>query len=170
MVQSSVLIDLDRQTQQIKRRVRDIERALQDCNVRIKLNKGDCEALMARGSLWLRRGEKKAALELFCPCFLSSLLCACIASADSLEQAREDFLAVMKLKPEYSEVYYLLGVVSEKEGSLDIAITYFTQALHLDPAHAKAAYARGACHNMKGNIAQALGKFVLSLQLLNYPT
>ena len=41
---------------------------------------------------------------------------------------------------------------------LDHAIEFFSHALKLCPTHAKAAYSRGACHNMKGNISAALGE------------
>ncbi len=84
----------------------------------------------------------------------------------------------MRLKPSCGEAYYYLGeqrawkmssrpcslvpsmrsgTIHEKRGELDQAIDMYGRSLSLDPTHARAAYSRGACHNMKGNIAQALG-------------
>jgi tetratricopeptide (TPR) repeat protein len=47
--------------------------------------------------------------------------------------------------------------VYEKLGKLDDAITDFTAVLTLDPNHIKASYARGACRNLKGDFASAIG-------------
>lgn len=52
---------------------------------------------------------------------------------------------------------YYRGTVSEKLGKLDEAIADFTAVLTLDPNHIKASYARGACRNLKGDFASAIG-------------
>ena len=46
----------------------------------------------------------------------------------------------------------------EKMGQLDEAIADFTAVLELEPDHVKAAYARGACRNLKGEFAPAIGE------------
>ena len=38
-----------------------------------------------------------------------------------------------------------------------LRLTMHSHALQLDPMHSKAAYSRGTCHNMKGDISAALG-------------
>lgn len=43
-------------------------------------------------------------------------------------------------------------------GQLDEAIADFTAVLELEPDHVKAAYARGACRNLKGEFAPAIGE------------
>ena len=43
------------------------------------------------------------------------------------------------------------------EQGCTLRLTMPSHALQLDPMHTKAAYSRGTCHNMKGDISAALG-------------
>lgn len=56
------------------------------------------------------------------------------------------------------DALYYRGTVYEKLGKLDEAIADFTAVLTLDPNHIKASYARGACRNLKGDFASAIGE------------
>eukprot|EP00662_Eupelagonemidae_sp_cell21_P026100 gene26100-37949_t len=48
-------------------------------------------------------------------------------------------------------------------GDLDAAIRDYTGLLEADPSHANAGYARGACHNLKGNFAAAILDYQMAL-------
>jgi lipoprotein NlpI len=75
-----------------------------------------------------------------------------------LEAAKSDFEEAVRLRPTCVDAFYYLGTIYEKQMQLDHAIDFFSHALMLCPTHAKAAYSRGTCYNMKGNIAAALGQ------------
>ena len=49
------------------------------------------------------------------------------------------------------------GWTLQKEGRIDDAIACFTRVLDMEPDFVKASYARGACFNIKGEYAKAIG-------------
>lgn len=66
---------------------------------------------------------------------------------------------MLQLEPRNVDALYYRGTVYEKLGKLDEAISDFTAVLTLDPNHIKASYARGACRNLKGDFASAIGEY-----------
>ena len=49
------------------------------------------------------------------------------------------------------------GYSAPCERERTLRLTMHSHALQLNPMHSKAAYSRGTCHNMKGDISAALG-------------
>jgi tetratricopeptide (TPR) repeat protein len=64
---------------------------------------------------------------------------------------------VLALEPGNVDALYQRGVASEQLGCIDAAVADFSAVLRLDGSHAKALYARGACHNLQGDFARAVG-------------
>ncbi len=62
------------------------------------------------------------------------------------------------------DALYYRGMVHEKLGHLDEAITDFSGVLKMDPNHIKASYARGACRNLKGEFSQAIEDYTYALE------
>ena len=67
-----------------------------------------------------------------------------------------DYDTVIQLKPHDTDALYYKGATLERMGAVDKAIEAFTRVLKQDPNHIKAAYARGACQNLKGFFAEAI--------------
>jgi hypothetical protein len=77
--------------------------------------------------------------------------------AGALQEALDDYGAVLRLEPRSVDALYHRGALHEKLGGLDDAIRDFSAVLTLDPNHVKAGYARGACRNLKGDFFEAIG-------------
>jgi tetratricopeptide (TPR) repeat protein len=71
---------------------------------------------------------------------------------------------------EDAETYYNRGIVYEKKGQYDKAISDFTKAIEINPGHADAYYTRGVVYYYKKDYEKALDDFYKAQNLgLNVP-
>lgn len=74
-----------------------------------------------------------------------------------------DLQTALALEPEHTDALLQLGAAYEKLGSLQHAYDTLSALIKIDPNNAKALYARGACLNLMGQDAKALGMLILCI-------
>lgn len=74
-----------------------------------------------------------------------------------------DLQNALALEPEHTDALLQLGAAYEKLGSLQHAYDTLSALIRIDPNNAKALYARGACLNLMGQDAKALGMLILCI-------
>jgi tetratricopeptide (TPR) repeat protein len=75
--------------------------------------------------------------------------------ADSLKRASEEYTQSLKDVPDSAEAYNGLGLVAQKQGQLDVALSALKHAVALNPKFADAYNNLGVVYQMKGDIEQA---------------
>lgn len=78
-------------------------------------------------------------------------------AAGSYDRAVADLQGALALEPDHADALLQLGTAYEKLGALQQAYDTLSALIHIDPNNAKALYARGACLNLMGQDARALG-------------
>lgn len=68
----------------------------------------------------------------------------------------------LNINSENPELCTSIGMIYLKEGYVDEAYKYFTQAIKIDPYHSNALLALGSINQDKGELEQALGKYKMS--------
>ncbi len=68
-----------------------------------------------------------------------------------------DLQSALALEPDHADALLQLGTAYEKLGALQHAYDTLSALIQIDPNNAKALYARGACLNLMGQDAKALG-------------
>ena len=71
----------------------------------------------------------------------------------------------MKIKPDYAEAHYNLGVVFGKQGKLALAAAQYERALKIKPDYAKAHYKLGLIFAKQGNLVQAAAQYKRTVQI-----
>ena len=84
-------------------------------------------------------------------------------AAGFYDKAVVDLQNALALEPEHTDALLQLGAAYEKLGSLQHAYDTLSALIRIDPNNAKALYARGACLNLMGQDAKALGMLVLCI-------
>jgi tetratricopeptide (TPR) repeat protein len=82
-----------------------------------------------------------------------------LAQKNKLDDARVQFLEVIKLKPDYAEAHDDLGVIYQLQGKLDAAIAETSEALRLRPDLIRARNNLGAALAAQGKTAEAMAAF-----------
>ena len=82
---------------------------------------------------------------------------SCLAGAGSYDRAVTDLQRALALEPDHADALLQLGTAYEKLGALQQAFDTLSALIQIDPNNAKALYARGACLNLMGQDAKALG-------------
>lgn len=118
----------------------NLDRALDDYDMAIRLDRGSVAAFRGRGMLWRQRGDTEKAL------------------AD-LDQA-------VRLDYHDADVYRERGLVWQQRGRYDRAIADFSQAIRLAPDYAMAYLFRGEALLHKGEFRNALADFDHALRLV----
>ena len=77
--------------------------------------------------------------------------------AGSYDRAVADLQSALELEPQHTDALLQLGTAYEKLGALQHAHDTLSALIRIDPNNAKALYARGACLNLMGRDARALG-------------
>jgi Flp pilus assembly protein TadD len=82
-----------------------------------------------------------------------------LAQKNELDEARIQFLEVLKLKPDYAEAHDNLGIIYQLQGNLDAAIAETSEALRLQPGLIRARNNLGAGLAAQGKTAEAIVQF-----------
>ena len=90
---------------------------------------------------------------------------AVLLQAQKFGQAADHFAEAARLKPEYAEAFYGLGVARQGEGRLDDAIDSYRRALQLDLHYADAYYNLGRALATQGRTADAISEYQRGLEL-----
>ena len=80
-----------------------------------------------------------------------------MSGAGSYDRAVADLQRALALEPDHADALLQLGTAYEKLGALQQAYETLSALIQIDPNNAKALYARGACLNLMGQDARALG-------------
>ena len=80
-----------------------------------------------------------------------------VSGAGSYDRAVADLQGALALEPDHADALLQLGTAYEKLGALQQAYDTLSALIRIDPNNAKALYARGACLNLMGQDARALG-------------
>lgn len=117
----------------------DLDKALDDYNMAIRLDRGNVAAFRGRGLLWRQRANTEKAL------------------ADLDQAVRLDYFD--------PDVYRERGLIWQERGQYDRAIADFNQAIRLAPDFALAYLFRGEARLHKGDFQTALADFQHALRL-----
>ncbi len=91
------------------------------------------------------------------------LAARCPRHADRLNEALDQYTLVLQRNPESVEALYHTGNILERQNLLDQAIATYSRVLELEPGNARAAFSRGACYNVTGDIVRAIGETAYSI-------
>ena len=80
-----------------------------------------------------------------------------LPGAGSYDRAVADLQRALVLEPDHADALLQLGTAYEKLGALQQAHDTLSALIQIDSNNAKALYARGACLNLMGQDAKALG-------------
>ena len=81
-----------------------------------------------------------------------------LSRAGCYNKAVVDLQGALALEPQHADALLQLGTAYEKLGALQNAYDTLSALIQIDPSNAKALYARGACLNLMGQDAKALGR------------
>jgi Tfp pilus assembly protein PilF len=82
-----------------------------------------------------------------------------------LDQARDDFDRAVKIAPDYARAYHMRGLISEKRGDDQTALTDFDRAIELNPDYGAAYYSRATLHAKMANTEKAQDDIEMVAQL-----
>jgi tetratricopeptide (TPR) repeat protein len=82
-----------------------------------------------------------------------------------MAKAADEFLIVVRLRPDFPEAHYNLGSAYAHQGNLDEAITQYQAALDLRPDFVGAHYDLGTVYKLKGMTEKAKREFEAALRL-----
>ncbi|NEQ71547.1 MAG: tetratricopeptide repeat protein [Symploca sp. SIO2D2] len=117
----------------------ELDQAITDFNLTLKINSEYAEAYYNRGLAYYRKGE--------------------------LDQAITDFTQVLQINPEYAGTYNNRGIAYSDKGELDQSLADFNLALKINPEFALAYYNRGNTYYDQGKLDKALADFNLALKI-----
>jgi tetratricopeptide (TPR) repeat protein len=105
-------------------------KAIEECNIAIRLDPKDAPAYALRGRAYGRKGE--------------------------FDRAFADVSEAIRLDPKYAMAYATRGAAYIGKGEYDRAIADYTEAIRLDPKLAGAYAPRGDAYRMKGDCDRAI--------------
>ena len=83
----------------------------------------------------------------------------------SLEQALAGYRMAIRLKPDYAEAHYNLGIALAAQGKLEEAVAEFRAAIRLKPDYAEAHYNLGNALLDQGKLEEAIAEFRTAIRL-----
>jgi tetratricopeptide (TPR) repeat protein len=102
--------------------------------------------------------------------FPNSIFLYNIAGASNLglmqfDNAIDNYNQVLKIKPDYAEAYYNLGVVLKVKGDLEAAIDSYKQALNIKPDYTEVYNNMGNALRDKGDLEAAIDSYKQALKI-----
>jgi len=82
-----------------------------------------------------------------------------------LDAAIDSYKQALKIKPDYADAYYNMGIVLRAKGDLDAAIDSYKQALKIKPDYADAYYNMGYALKDKGELDAAINSYKQALKI-----
>ena len=76
-------------------------------------------------------------------------------SPNRLDQARNDFDSAILIDPDYARAYHMRGLVNEKQGDDQTALSDFSKAIDLNPEYGAAYYSRASLHTKLSDTEKA---------------
>ncbi len=120
-------------------------------------------------SVWVRSGkpaaEFKRALDLDSQLVRTLESGGALMRQGKLDEAIDHYQEALRLKPDYTEACYDLGVAFDQKGQMDEAIRYYQQAIRLKPDHANAHNNLGIDFYRQGRTAEAIHQFQEAFRL-----
>jgi len=145
-------------------KVGDFESAIQCYEAALALSDDQADIANDLGRLAYRLGMKPLALSLFaayraarpdCVHGVNSLACA-QRDAQDYDAAIETLRSAITANPNSPLLWNTLGTVLAEQGDVATALTFFDEALRLEPAHVHARYNRAHAELYQGDLAGAL--------------
>ena len=84
---------------------------------------------------------------------------------NNLNEAKKEFLILTKLDPTNSDNFYQVGILFESAEIFDKALSYFKQAIKVNPAHANALLHKGIIYFQQGNMLEARNALIHAVRL-----
>jgi len=102
--------------------------------------------------------------------FPNSVVLCNIAGASNaglrqFDAAIENYKQALKIKPDYAEAYYNMGIALKDKGNLEEAIESYIKALKIKPDYAEAYYNMGNALKDKGNLEEAIESYIKALKI-----
>jgi tetratricopeptide (TPR) repeat protein len=137
------------------------DRAIQEYNRALALDKNNADAFYKRGNIYSSKGDRRRAIADFSEAIklaptdaeLWNARCWERAILGELQGALADCSESLKLKPDAANTLDSRGFVYLKLGRLDDAVTDFDAALKLEAKHAGSLFGRGMARLKKGDTA-----------------
>src|SRR5947209_5824300 len=120
-------------------------------------------AFLARGQVYLRRGELDRALTAFLPAL--DLHPAARTARQEFAQALEDYAEAIRCQPQFARAYHYRGLTHARLGDAEAAVRDFSTALRLDPTEADCFFHRGRAFAELEEYDKALADFGHALRL-----
>ena len=87
------------------------------------------------------------------------------AALQRYDAAIDSYKQALKIKPDYADAYYNMGIVLSNKGELDAAIDSYKQALKIKPDYADAYYNMGIVLRAKGDLDAAIDSYNQALKI-----
>jgi tetratricopeptide (TPR) repeat protein len=91
--------------------------------------------------------------------------CWLLLQAGQIQESEKSCLSILNKYPNYPEALLLLGIIANRVGNIDLAITRFHQAIIIKPNLADAYYNLGNAHQTLGHIEEAIQCFNKTITL-----
>lgn len=152
---------------------KDSDRALNDCNEAVRINRTLAAAYLNRGNVYLSNSDTDHALADFNEALRLDPKNAwayaergnLYKNKGDLDHALEDLDEAIKLDPGYALAYFSRGDVYKSKGDIKRAMADMNEALSLDPNYALAYFVRGRLSYMLGNAPAAIEDFTKAIKL-----
>ena len=117
----------------------DVDKAIEDCSIAIRLEPNSAEAYNNRGYMWTEKGD--------------------------LDKALSDFNKAIGLDPLSAAAYDNRGLVWAAKGENDKSLADHTEAIHLDPKNSHYYNNRGNLYSALGDHVKAIEDFNAAIRL-----
>jgi lipoprotein NlpI len=152
---------------------KDSDRALNDCNEAIRIDRTLAAAYLNRGNVYLSKSDMDHALADFNEALRLDPKNAwayaergnLYKNKGDLDHAFEDLNEAIKLDPGYALAYFSRGDLYKSKGDIKRAMADMNEALSLDPNYALAYFVRGRLSYMLGNAPAAIEDFTKAIKL-----
>ena len=122
--------------------------------------------LYSQGQLQQALDQAKGLLEQFPHSILLYNICGAVYAAfKQYDAAIDSYKHAIKIKPDYAEAHYNMGVVLQEKGELDAAIDSYKQAIKIKPDYAEAHSNMGVALKDKGELDAAIDSFKQALKI-----